>query len=46
MRFFKAQDPAEVLAMQAIADRTAELNRIRDKNLAVEIANKVGELFG
>jgi hypothetical protein len=45
-RLITTDDPAEAVALQALAEETAKVTRMRDKALASEIANAVGKLFG
>ena len=45
-RFLKAEDPVELLALDAVALRAAEFTRAQAETQAVLIANAVGRLFG
>lgn len=44
--FMTLKDPAEVLAMQAVAARVLKLDEERDKRLAILIRNQIAEAFG
>ena len=44
MKYLRAQS-FERDIMTAVAKRVADLTDVRDKNLAVQIANNVGKLF-
>jgi hypothetical protein len=45
MRLLATGDRTEALVLQAVAEEALRLSQIRDRNLAVEIANAVGRLF-
>ena len=45
MRLFSTADQTEALALAAVAKQAQEIATQRDKALAVEIANAVGQLF-
>jgi len=45
IRFLEAQDQADALVMQAVAEEARDILSARDKALAAEIANAVGRLF-
>lgn len=44
--FLRSTDPAERLAMVAVARRAARIRRSMDESLANAIAKAVGRLFG
>lgn len=43
--FINLTDPLEQAVVQAVAERCIELRVARDKNLAVEIANNLGQVL-
>jgi hypothetical protein len=44
--FVQMSDPLDQAVVQAAAERCLELQALRDKNLAVEIANNLGQVLG
>lgn len=46
MDFLSTRDPVRRLVILGIAKEVLESMKIRDHNLAVEIANQVGKSFG
>jgi hypothetical protein len=45
LRLLTADDPAEVVVLQAVGMEAARIQQHRDKALAAEIANAVSRLF-
>jgi hypothetical protein len=45
-RFLRTRDPLEQEAVLAAAERAVELRQQLDRNLAVLIADSVGQVFG
>jgi hypothetical protein len=46
MLFLKSKDPGVISVLQLVAAATRQIREREQHNLAVLIANKVGELFG
>lgn len=46
IEFLDCKDPGRLMALQLVAAAASKIRERETHNLAVQIANKVGELFG